>query len=274
MNERYIVGKHAVMEALTANAAVEKIFLAYGADDAHIHRIRSWADKARIPCSAMDKRKFSDLERSLGIERNDSQGVIALRALKAPLTLSSLLTGAVEELASERSDRSLRSPLIVVLDGITDPHNLGAIARSAEGAGAYGLVVPENYTAPITPVVVKASAGAIEHLNIARVKRVSEALKEIKEAGWTVLGTGAPGTTSFDAPLEKGPIAVVIGAEGEGLHERVRSMCDRILEIPMQGKISSLNASVAAGIVLFEIVRQQTASEKKDLSLGEGREAV
>ena len=263
MSERYIVGRNAVLESLTADTAIEKIFLSYGIDDAQIHRIRSLADKKRIPCSVTDRRKFQELEKSLGVERNNAQGVIALRALRAPLTLDELLQQAVDTAKETR-------PLVVVLDGITDPHNLGAIARSAEAAGAYGLIVPEQYTAPITPVVVKASAGAIEHLQIARVKRVSEALRACKAAGWTILGTGAPGTGNYSDPMEDGPIALVIGDEGEGLHERVREECDRVLEIPMLGSISSLNASVAAGIVLFEIARQQ----KKDLSLGEGREAV
>lgn len=245
--EYYIVGRHPIIEALSSDAQIEKIFIIFGSDDPQINRIRALADRKKIPFATVDKKKFNELEKSVGFERNAAQGVIALRSAHKVYSLLTL---------AEEARTSSVTPLLVVLDGITDPHNLGAIARSAEGAGAFGLVVPQKYTAPITAVVVKASAGAIEHLGISRVPRVSEALKELKKTGWIILGTGVPGTHTYTDPIEKGPVALVIGDEGMGLHESVKVLCDRILEIPLHGKVQSLNASVAAGIVLFELKRQ------------------
>lgn len=250
-SENYIVGRHPVIEALSADSPLEKVFIVYGADDSQIQRIRSLADRKEIQCSTVDRKKFSDLERTIGIERNAAQGVIALRSGHRAYSLNDLL---------EEATTASSAPLIVVLDGITDPHNLGAIARSAEAAGAFGLVVPQRYSAPITAVVSKASAGAIEHLKIARVPRVSEALKECRRLGWTILGAGSPGTSPYTDPVERGPIILVIGDEGTGLHTSVRNICHRILEIPLHGKVSSLNASVAAGIILFQLIYQRNTS--------------
>ena len=248
--QRYVVGRRAVAEALESGLPLEKIFLSYGADDAPLNRIRAQADRGKVPCSTMDRRKFQQLERDLGVARNDAQGVIALRPVRDPITLDQLLTDA--RAASDH-------PLLVVLDGITDPHNLGAIARSAEAAGAAGLIIPELYTAPVTPTAVKASAGALEHLPLAKVQRVSTALAACAEAGWTIIGPAIPATTTYDAVDYCRPTIIVIGSEGEGLHQRVLDHCDHVVEIPMQGRIGSLNASVAAGIVLFEVVRQRRA---------------
>lgn len=248
--QRYVVGRRAVAEALESALPLEKIFLSYGVDDAPLNRIRAQADRRKVPCATMDRRKFQQLERDLGVARNDAQGVIALRPVRDPVTLEQLLTDA--RAAAE-------TPLLVVLDGITDPHNLGAIARSAEAAGAAGLIIPELYTAPVTPTAVKASAGALEHLPLAKVQRVSTALAACAEAGWTIIGTAVPATDAYDAVDYSRPTIIVIGSEGEGLHQRVLDQCHHVVEIPMQGRIGSLNASVAAGVVLFEVVRQRRA---------------
>lgn len=236
------------MEAIASGTAIEKIFVVYGLDDADVHRMRVAAQRAGVPLATMDKRKFADLERELELDKNAAQGVIALRPPKPPISLAQLTQ---EALASSEH------PLLVVLDGITDPHNLGAIARSAEGAGAYGLIMPEHYSAPITPVAVKASAGALEHLPVAKIKRVSNTLNELREQGWNVVGTAAPAPSRYDQVEYGGPLAVVIGSEGEGLHPRVIEACTTVVEIPMHGKVASLNASVAAGIILFEIARHR-----------------
>lgn len=252
--QRYVVGRRAVAEALESGLPLEKIFLSYGADDAPLNRIRAAADRAKVPCATMDKRKFVQLERDLGVARNDAQGVIALRPVRDPVALEDLLSQA--KAASD-------TPLLVVLDGITDPHNLGAIARSAEGAGAFGLIVPEQYTAPVTPTAVKSSAGALEHLPMAKVPRISTVLPQCKEAGFTIVGTAVPATAPYDQVDYSGPTVIVIGSEGEGLHQRVLDQCDHVVEIPMQGKVASLNASVAAGIILFEVVRQRRAPKQR-----------
>jgi 23S rRNA (guanosine2251-2'-O)-methyltransferase len=240
---RYIVGRRAVAEALEANVPIEKVHIAYGMTDAGpIAHLRSVAQRAGIQWSVMDRRKFAALERSLGCAPNDAQGVIAMRPVKESLGLDELLDAALASSAD---------PILVVLDGITDPHNFGAIARSAEGAGAYGLIVPARYSAPVTPVAVKASAGALEHLPVAKVARVSETLKYCRTKGWRIVGTAMPATASFDEDVYGGPVLIVIGSEGEGLHPSVQACCDVLVEIPMAGKVQSLNASVAAGIVLY-----------------------
>ena len=239
----YVVGRRAVAEAFAAGTSIEKILVAYGIDEATMQWLRSEARKRDIVCSTMDRRKFNDLERSLGLAVNDAQGVIALRAAREPLDLDSLLAQAKEHEAE---------PLNGVLDGITDPHNLGAIARSALGAGVYGMILPTKFSAPITPTAIKASAGALETLPVAKVARVSETLKYCKAQGWNVVGTALPATSHYDADVYGGATLIVIGSEGEGLHPSVRALCDDVVEIPMHGAVSSLNASVAAAIVMFE----------------------
>lgn len=241
---RYIVGRRAVAEAIEAATPIEKIFFAFGNDDAvPISQIRAAASRAGVQCSIMDRRKFQILEKQLGCAPNDAQGVLAIRPAKDPVTLENLLQGA---------RASCADPIIVVLDGITDPHNLGAIARSAEGAGVYGMILPVKYSAPVTPVAVKASAGALEHLPVAKVARVSETLKHCKSEGWRIIGTAVPATARYTDDVYGGPVMIVIGNEGEGLHPSVQALCDALVEIPMMGRIASLNASVAAGIILFE----------------------
>ena len=248
----YIIGRRAVAEALAAGVTLEKVFLSYGTEDAGpLASIRAAAKRAAVPCSVMDRRKFTELEATLGAARNDAQGVIALRAARAALTLDMLLDQALEH----RSD-----PMIVALDGITDPHNLGAIARSAECAGATGLLLSAKFTAPVTPVAVKASAGALEVLPIARVQRIAEALDHARIRGFRVIGTAMPGTAKYDDDVYQGPVIIVIGSEGEGLHPRVIASCDTTVEIPMRGNVASLNASVAAGIVLFEAASHRPMS--------------
>lgn len=244
----YVAGRRAVIEALASGALIEKILVAYGAEGGPIIAIRAEAQKLGVLCSTMDRRKFNDLERSLGLAPNDSQGVIALRASKPPVSLDEMLDGAMA---------SSSSPILLVLDGITDPHNLGAIARSADGAGVYGCILPSKYSAPITPVAVKASAGALETLPIAKVARVSETLKYCKQKGWNIVGTAVPATARYTDDVYAGPTIIVIGNEGEGLHPSVQAQCDVLVEIPMHGVVASLNASVAAGIVLFQARAQR-----------------
>lgn len=244
----YVAGRRAVYEALQSGAMIEKILIAYGAEGGPIVAIRADAQHRGVVCSTMDRRKFADLERSLGLAHNDSQGVIALRASKPPVNLDEMLDGALA---------SGKDPILLVLDGITDPHNLGAIARSADGAGVYGCILPSKYSAPITPVAIKASAGALETMPIAKVARVSETLKLCKQRGWHIVGTAIPATARYTDAVYAGPTIIVIGNEGEGLHPSVQAQCDVLVEIPMLGAVSSLNASVAAGIILYQARAQR-----------------
>lgn len=249
---RYVVGRRAVAEALAARTPLEKIFLSYGGEDGPMAELRIAAKRGGITCSVMDRRKFGALEAALGLGRNDAQGVIALRPLRTALTLERLVDDALA---------SNPAPLLVALDGITDPHNLGAIARSAECVGAAGLILPVKFTAPITPAAVKASAGALELLPVARVQRMSETLAQLRASGWRVIGTAIPADASYDAAhTYEGPVIIVIGSEGEGLHPRVQAECDVVVTIPMLGRVASLNASVAAGVVLFEAQRQRRSN--------------
>jgi 23S rRNA (guanosine2251-2'-O)-methyltransferase len=249
MNDRYVIGRRAVMEALAAGAQLEKIHVSYGAaDEGAIASLRAAAQRQDVPVSTMDRRKFQTLCKELGVDTSTAQGVIALRMSRSALTFD-------EWLASRGTE--VTPTLIVVLDGITDPHNLGAIARSAEGAGASALLMPTKFSAPITPVAIKASAGALEHLPVIKVTRVSETLKALRTHGFRIVGTGFPGTHAYNDSVYDGDLAIVIGSEDEGLHPSVRAVCDAVVEIPMRGKVASLNASVAAGIVLFEAQRQR-----------------
>ena len=155
--------------------------------------------------------------------------------------------------AAERGEE----PFVVVLDGITDPHNLGAIIRSAECAGAHGVVIPERRAAGLSPAAAKAAAGALNHMPIARVKNLNRALDDLKEAGLWVTGTAMDGESAYTADLT-GPVALVIGSEGEGMSRLARERCDRVVSLPVKGHIDSLNASVAAGVLMYEIVRQRS----------------
>ena len=176
------------------------------------------------------------------------QGIIALAAARPYATLDDIFA-----LAESRGE----APLIVVCDELSDPHNLGAIIRSAECAGAHGVVIPKRRSAGLTPVVAKASAGAVEYLPVARVPNIPSALKEMQTRGVWVYGTAADGGQAlFDADFQ-GPTAIVIGNEGAGMGRLVRQTCDVLVRIPMRGRISSLNASAAAAILLYEAVRQR-----------------
>ena len=191
----------------------------------------------------VDRRKLDNMSIT-----HAHQGVIALAAARPYATLDDIFA-----LAESRGE----APLIVVCDELSDPHNLGAIIRSAECAGAHGVVIPKRRSAGLTPVVAKASAGAIEYMPVARVSNISSALKELQARGVWVYGTAADGTQElFDANFQ-GPTAIVIGNEGDGMGRLVRQTCDVLVRIPMRGRISSLNASAAAAILLYEAVRQR-----------------
>lgn len=251
----YIFGRNTIVEALTSGKTIDKIFICYGVQGEAIDRIWTLARKRGVHCGTMDRRKFTALEREIDATNERTQGVIALASELEVLSVSRLI---------ERSYEQTESPLLVALDGITDPHNLGAIARSAEGAGAQGLIVPERNAAPLTATAVKVSAGAIEHLLIGRAPTISLALQDARNAGFTVIGTDDEAGELYTDALYDGPVLLVIGSEGEGIHPAVRKQCDHLVRIPMAGKVPSLNASVSAGVMLFEILRQRSAHIQGD----------
>ena len=239
-----IEGRNAVTEALRAGVNIDKIFLARGETDATLGHIASTARAAGIVVVDADKRKLDNMSRT-----HSHQGVIALAAVREYVSVESIL-----EAAAEKGEK----PLLVVCDEITDHHNLGAIIRTAECAGAHGIVIPKRRSAGLTAVVAKTSAGAVSHMPVARVANIPSLLKDLKKQGVWVFGTAADGTTNlYDADL-KGPAAIVIGSEGEGMTRLAAENCDFLVSIPMRGKLNSLNASAAAAIMLYEAVRQRS----------------
>ena len=238
-----IEGRNAVIEALRVGTAIDKIYLAKGETDKTLGHIASKARDAGIVVVEADRRKLDGMSRT-----HAHQGVIALAAVREYATVESILAAAAEK---------GEPPLLVVCDEISDPHNLGAILRTAECAGAHGVIIPKRRSAGLTAVVAKTSAGAVSYIPVARVANIPSLLKELKKQGIWVFGAAADGTTDLYGADLKGPAAIVIGSEGSGMTRLVSESCDFLVSIPMKGRISSLNASAAAAILLYEAVRQR-----------------
>ena len=238
-----IEGRNAVLEALRTGTPIDKIYLAKGETDAALGHIASTARGKGIVVVETDRRKLD--ERSV---THSHQGVIAVAAAREYVSVEDILNAAREK---------GEPPLIVVCDELSDPHNLGAVIRTAECAGAHGVVIPKRRSAGLTAIVAKTSAGAVSHVPVARVPNIPTLLKDLKKEGVWVFGTAADGdTTLYNADL-KGPAAIVIGSEGDGMGRLVTENCDFKVSIPMRGKLNSLNASAAAAIMLYEAVRQR-----------------
>lgn len=242
-NDGVIEGRNAVIEALRANVTIDKIFIAKGETDATLGYIASSAREKGIVVVDADRRKLDNMSRT-----HSHQGVIALAAVRAYVSVDDIL-----EIAHKKGE----SPLIVVCDELSDPHNLGAVIRTADAAGAHGVIIPKRRSAGLTAVVAKTSAGAVAHVPVARVPNIPTLLKELKEEGVWVFGTAAQGTTTLYQADLKGPAAIVIGSEGDGMGRLVTEQCDFTVSIPMFGAINSLNASAAAAVLLYEAVRQR-----------------
>ena len=238
-----IEGRNAVIEALRAGETIDKIYLQKGETDRTLGHIASTARAAGVVVVEADKRKLDAMSRT-----HAHQGVIALAAVREYVSVESILSAAAEK---------GEAPLIVVCDEISDPHNLGAIIRTAECAGAHGVVIPKRRSAGLTAVVAKTSAGAVSYMPVARVPNIPALLKDLQKAGVWVFGTAAEGSVPlYEADL-KGPAAIVIGSEGDGMTRLAMETCDFLVSIPMRGKLNSLNASAAAAILLYEAVRQR-----------------
>ncbi len=242
-NDGVIEGRNAVIEALRANVTIDKIFIAKGETDATLGHIASSAREKGIVVVDADRRKLDNMSRT-----HSHQGVIALAAVRAYVSVDDIL-----EIARKKGE----PPLIVVCDELSDPHNLGAVIRTADAAGAHGVIIPKRRSAGLTAVVAKTSAGAVAHVPVARVPNIPTLLKELKEEGVWVFGTAAQGTTTLYQADLKGPAAIVIGSEGDGMGRLVTEQCDFTVSIPMFGAINSLNASAAAAVLLYEAVRQR-----------------
>ena len=238
-----IEGRNAVIEALRTEASIDKIFIQKGEVDKTLGHIASKARAAGIVVVEADRRKLDGMSRT-----HAHQGVIALAAVREYVSVDDILADAAAK---------NEPPLIVVCDEISDPHNLGAIIRTAYCAGAHGVVIPKRRSAGLTSVVAKTSAGAVSHMKVARVPNIPSLLKDLKKQGVWVFGTAANGITGlYDADL-KGAAAIVIGSEGDGMTRLAAENCDFLVSIPMKGDLNSLNASASAAILLYEAVRQR-----------------
>ena len=232
-------GVHPIEEALRAGRPLERVLVAQGAAGPRLQAIIDLARQAEVPVRFEPR---SALDRLAGTPAH--QGVVALGVAKKYSDLDAVAS----------------SELLVVLDGVEDPHNLGAIIRTAHAAGASSVVIPERRAAGVTDVVAKAAAGALEHLPVTRVTNINRALEDLKKRGYWIYGLDERGTEDYDRIEYASPTALVLGGEGKGLHEQVRKHCDVLVRIPLAGKISSLNVSVAAGVVLFEWKRRRSRS--------------
>jgi 23S rRNA (guanosine2251-2'-O)-methyltransferase len=242
-NSSVIEGRNAVIEALRAGITIDKVFLAKGETDSTLRHIASSARASGATVVDADVRKLDSMSLT-----HAHQGVIATAACVEYATIGDIL-----EIARQRAE----PPLVVLCDEITDPHNLGAIIRTCEAAGAHGVIIPKRRNAGLTATVAKVSSGAVYHTAVARATNLSTAIGELKKAGIWVFGASADGNTQLWKADFKGPAALVIGSEGAGIGRLVRENCDFSVNIPMVGKLKSLNASVSAAIILYEAVRQR-----------------
>ena len=240
-----IEGRNAVIEALRTQTNIDKIYIQRGETDKTLGHIASKARAAGIVVVEADRRKLDGMSRT-----HAHQGVIALAAVREYVSLEDILADAAAK---------GEQPLLVVCDEISDPHNLGAIIRTAYCAGAHGVIIPRRRSAGLTSIVAKTSAGAVSHMKVARVPNIPALLKDLKKQGIWVFGTAADGTTGLYQADLKGPAAIVIGSEGDGMTRLAAENCDFLVSIPMKGDLNSLNASASAAILLYEAVRQRMA---------------
>lgn len=238
-----IAGRNPVMEALKSNTDINSIMVAKGAGEGVVRAIIAKAKKQGIPVKEVSPVKLDAL-----IPAKNHQGVVA--------SISPVKFYSIRDILKTAADKN-EDAFIVILDGIEDVHNFGAIARSAEACGAHGIIIHKHGAAPVSSIAVKASAGALMHIPIARVTNITKAIEELKKNGLWIAGTDMNGETNYYEANLKGPIGVVVGSEGSGISRLVLENCDFKIRIPMSGKMASLNASNAAAIVMFEVLRQR-----------------
>ncbi|MFZ0980565.1 MAG: 23S rRNA (guanosine(2251)-2'-O)-methyltransferase RlmB [Candidatus Acidiferrales bacterium] len=240
-----MTGFHAIEEALAAGRALDRIVIARGRHGERVEAVVRLAKSRGVPVRFEDRQQVDRLAGT-----REHQGIAALVAAKPAVGLEDLLRAKNEH------------GLLVLLDGIEDPHNLGAIVSTSLAAGAQGVVIPERRAAGLSDTVERASAGALAHLPVARVTNLVRAMEEMKEAGYWLVGLDERADKSYTEVDLKGPVGIVLGGEGEGLHELTRKRCDFLVSLPTTGPVRSLNVSVAAGVMLFEVVRQRKNSTR------------
>ena len=241
--EDRIYGTNPVLEALNSGRDIDKIFIQEGVRHSRLAQITAAAKKRNIRYSLVNKHKLDELA-----EGGNHQGVLAFAAIHSYVEIEDILN-----LAKEKGE----APFVIIAEGLNDPHNLGSIIRTANAAGAHGVIIPKNRSVGLNSTVAKVSAGAVEHTMVARCTNVASCIEKLKENGIWVVGTALEGSMSiYDCDM-KGATAIVIGSEGAGMSRLVAQKCDFLVKIPMLGKTESLNASVAAGVMMYEVVRQR-----------------
>ncbi len=243
IDENQVEGRNAVLELLESGRDINKIYIQAGEKHGSIYKIIAMAKEKKVLVSEVDKNKLRQMAQT-----ENYQGVIAIVPPFEYVEVDDIL---------EEAEKRNEAPFIIILDGIEDVHNLGSIIRTAETAGVHGIIIPKRRAAAVNSTVSKVSAGAVEYMKIARVNNLNETINYLKEKGLWICGTDMNTKTSYDEQDYNGPIAIVIGSEGFGMSRLVKENCDFLVKIPMMGKITSLNASVSAGIVIYEALKQR-----------------
>lgn len=238
-----IEGRNAVLELLESGRDINKIFITRGEKHGSISKIIAKAKENKVILVEKDKKQMEEMAQT-----PNYQGVIAMVPPFAYCEIEQIV-----EAAKQKGE----DPFILILDGIEDPHNLGSIIRTAETAGVHGIIIPERRAASVTATVAKVAAGAIEYMKIARVTNLTDAINKLKEQGLWICGTDLQTNIDYDKQNYEGPLGIVIGNEGKGISEKVRKNCDFLVKIPMKGKVNSLNAAVATGIIVYEAAKQR-----------------
>ena len=238
-----VEGRNSVLELLESGKDINKIYITRGEKHGSINKIIAKAKERKIVIVEKDKRQMQEIAQT-----ENYQGVIAIVPPFSYCEIEDIL---------EEANRRNEDAFVIILDGIEDPHNLGSIIRTAETAGVHGIIIPKRRAASVNSTVNKSSAGAVEHMKIARVNNISESIQKLKDAGLWICGTDVRTENYYYNQDLTGPLGIVIGNEGSGMSEKVRKNCDFLVKIPMKGKVTSLNASVSGGIVIYEAVKQR-----------------
>ena len=241
-----IEGRNPIIEALKNNRSIEKIMVNKASNEGSMKKILAMAKEKKVIIQEVDRHKLDEMS-----ESHAHQGVIAITSDYRYYDLDEIL-----EIPKERGE----DPFFIILDGITDPHNLGSIIRTADAVGAHAVIIPKRRSVQITPIVAKASAGAVEYLPVCKVTNIVNTIKTLKENGLWIAAVDMDGQTFYQQNLG-GPLGLVVGSEGEGISRLVKQNCDFTVSMPMSGNVTSLNASVAGGILLYEVYRQRNASK-------------
>lgn len=242
--EDKIYGRNPVIEALSSGREIDKVCLQDGLTHSQISKIAALCKERRIPFQFVNRKKLDELS-----DGGNHQGVVAYAAAHKYASVEDILA-----LARDRGE----APFILIADGLSDPHNLGSIIRTANAAGMHGIIIPKNRSTGLSATVAKVAAGAVEHILVAKVSNIAQTIEKLKKEGVWVAGTDLSAKEYHYNSDLKGPLAIVIGSEGEGISRLVREKCDFLVKIPMIGEIESLNASVAAGVLIYEAVRQRS----------------